>query len=99
MRSLLILAGKVKIDEKLLPGQFGVGSVCGVEPPIHLLCKLAEHCRLVKIDFRNAFNAVDTTAVMNECRAEFPGLDSFVTRVRRGLLPSDVGQHGRDPDE
>ena len=41
VRSLLILAGKAKIDEKLLPGQFGVGSVGGVEPPIHLLLKLA----------------------------------------------------------
>jgi hypothetical protein len=101
-RCLLILAGKERIEKALLAGQFGVGSPLGVEPQIHLLRRLARDFRFVKFDFRNAFNEVDASAVINEVRTDFPELDHFVTvgvRVAGAPAAPDVGQLGGGDSE
>ena len=73
-RCMLIMTGKGRIDKALLPGQFGVG--VGVEPQIHFVRSVASRFRL---DFRNAFNEVDSSVIINEVRADFPDLDPFTT--------------------
>ena len=78
-RALLMLAGTTRINAALLPGQFGVGSQGGVEPPIHLQRYLARDLNFTKVDYKNAFNSVDINAVINEVRADFPEMDPFVT--------------------
>ena len=78
-RALLMLAGTTRINAALLPGQFGVGSQGGVEPPIHLQRYLARDLNFTKVDYKNAFNSVDISAVINEVRADFPEMDPFVT--------------------
>ena len=76
-RCMLIMIGKGRIDKALLPGQFGVG--VGVEPQIHFVRSVASRFRFVKLDFRNAFNEVDSSVIINEVRADFPDLDPFTT--------------------
>ncbi len=58
-RCLLKLIGPERINNALLPGQFGVGSRGGVEPLVHALRALLTEFKILKLDFVNAFNEVE----------------------------------------
>ena len=87
-RCLLKLIGPERINNALLPGQFGVGSKGGVEPLVHALRALLTEFKILKLDFVNAFNEVERGAVIDEVRATFPELSPFVTWVYG--TPSDL---------
>jgi hypothetical protein len=85
-RCLLKLIGPERINNALLPGQFGVGSKGGVEPLVHALRGLLTEFKILTLDFVNAFNEVER--VIDEVRATFPVLSPFVTWVYG--TPSDL---------
>jgi hypothetical protein len=87
-RCLLKLIGPERINNALLPGQFGVGSKGGVEPLVHALRALLTEFKILKLDFVNSFNEVERGAVIDEVRATFPELSPFVTWVYG--TPSDL---------
>ena len=66
----------------LSPNQLGVGIHGGAEAAVHsarhLLSQCAEGQGLVKLDFRNAFNAISRSAVMKSVHDHLPEIEQHV---------------------